>query len=337
MKLLATLLSAFLLVTVGAVAIAPVANGSTHVDKKHHKGRCRRGHHKGKKRRPCKPPPVTHSPATIPTIPSQPGSSALPSTSPPSTPPSQAPPSETPVADADHDGVPDASDNCPAVANADQADADADGHGDACDPCPEDPDPSGYCPATIYDVNSVLPPATKVDVRDALVTAAEPGVAVWIAVKPGDAGYVDRDYSGLEVAVSALDQTPEQGDRIEVEGTTASATAGPRLHAERIAIESHTGETFTPYPVTAAEFTSPSQAIALNGLLVAIPGLERISSNGTGSWAMSSAIDLGSRIIGALPTATYSDGDVFSSITGIAETLEEAEELLPRSNADIVK
>lgn len=39
-----------------------------------------------------------------------------------------------PTADADGDGVPDASDNCPAVANPDQADGDFDGTGDACDP-----------------------------------------------------------------------------------------------------------------------------------------------------------------------------------------------------------
>lgn len=38
-----------------------------------------------------------------------------------------------PVTDTDGDGVPDASDNCPAVANADQANADGDSLGDACD------------------------------------------------------------------------------------------------------------------------------------------------------------------------------------------------------------
>ena len=45
-----------------------------------------------------------------------------------------------PPPDADGDGVPDASDNCVDVANADQADADGDGIGSACDPDePEDP------------------------------------------------------------------------------------------------------------------------------------------------------------------------------------------------------
>jgi hypothetical protein len=40
--------------------------------------------------------------------------------------------------DSDADGVPDVSDNCPQVANADQADADGDGAGDACD-APDEP------------------------------------------------------------------------------------------------------------------------------------------------------------------------------------------------------
>lgn len=42
-------------------------------------------------------------------------------------------------ADSDGDGVPDVSDNCPAVANPDQADRDGDDAGDACDECADDP------------------------------------------------------------------------------------------------------------------------------------------------------------------------------------------------------
>ena len=39
----------------------------------------------------------------------------------------------TPILDDDHDSVPNATDNCPAVSNADQKDTDGDGIGDACD------------------------------------------------------------------------------------------------------------------------------------------------------------------------------------------------------------
>lgn len=42
-------------------------------------------------------------------------------------------------ADADEDGVPDESDNCPNTANTDQADGDGDGAGDACDNCVSTP------------------------------------------------------------------------------------------------------------------------------------------------------------------------------------------------------
>jgi hypothetical protein len=51
-------------------------------------------------------------------------------------PPDAAPP------DRDSDGVPDAVDNCPDVANPGQHDEDDDGHGDVCDNCPhvENPD-----------------------------------------------------------------------------------------------------------------------------------------------------------------------------------------------------
>jgi hypothetical protein len=43
-----------------------------------------------------------------------------------------------PLPDADSDGVPDSSDNCPNDSNSSQADADNDGAGDVCDACPAD-------------------------------------------------------------------------------------------------------------------------------------------------------------------------------------------------------
>lgn len=322
------LVAAMLAIALTGAALAPGATASALAH--HGKHPCKRTHkgHHGKKKRRCKrkrhssPPPPTPVTAPAPQPPSPPVPIDHPLPPPP---------------DADGDGIPDSADNCPAVANADQADTDADGIGDACDPCPATPDPTGYCPATIYEVNrGEIPAGAKVAVRNALVTAAAPGEDVWVAVKEGDSGYEGRGSSGLEAAVSGLASTPAQGDRVAIEGTTSTSSAGPRLKAEAITVESESGEVFTPYSVTAAEFTEGAKGPELNGLLVSISSLKRESATGTTSWAMSGGIFLGNLIIGELPTGSYTDGQTFSSITGIAETLEESSQLLPRAGGDIV-
>ena len=65
------------------------------------------------------------------------------------TPPSRSFTIDAPLPpDGDADGVPDASDNCPGVANPGQADADGDAIGDACDPTPQPTSPdTGFGPA----------------------------------------------------------------------------------------------------------------------------------------------------------------------------------------------
>ena len=51
--------------------------------------------------------------------------------------------------DTDQDGIPDALDNCPDVANADQLDTDGDGVGNACDACLPEQAPILDCPASL--------------------------------------------------------------------------------------------------------------------------------------------------------------------------------------------
>jgi len=66
--------------------------------------------------------------------------------------------------DADRDGIADAADNCPAVANASQADSDRDGVGDACDapPPPVDTDGDG-----VADTTDNCPTVANADQADA--------------------------------------------------------------------------------------------------------------------------------------------------------------------------
>ncbi len=73
----------------------------------------------------------------------------------------------TTVPDSDGDGVPDALDNCPAIANPTQQDTDADGHGDACDACPSFPNP-GATPCPTTTTTTTLPDADADGVPDNL-------------------------------------------------------------------------------------------------------------------------------------------------------------------------
>ncbi len=102
--------------------------------------------------------------------------------------------------DGDGDGFPDASDNCPAVANADQANADGDGQGDACD-ADDDGD-------------------ARPDAADNCPTAANAGQEDADADGQGDACDPDDDADGVPDASDncVLQANPDQkdadGDRI---------------------------------------------------------------------------------------------------------------------------
>jgi hypothetical protein len=81
-----------------------------------------------------------------------------------------------PELDSDGDGIPDNSDNCPAVPNPDQADGDEDAVGDACDPCPldslNDADGDGVCGAEDTCANSDLSVTIVIDGCDTGVANA---------------------------------------------------------------------------------------------------------------------------------------------------------------------
>jgi len=72
--------------------------------------------------------------------------------------------------DADNDGVPDDSDNCPQTPNPGQEDADGDGFGDVCDVCPYDPDDDadgdGLCGDVDECPDSDLAPTIVIDGHD---------------------------------------------------------------------------------------------------------------------------------------------------------------------------
>lgn len=141
--------------------------------------------------------------------------------------------------DLDGDGVPDGSDNCPAVANADQANFDGDVDGDACDPdddndgvddaddnCPVDAngDQSDVDGDGIGDVcdpvddRDLTPPTIECPSATVSVTIGEAGS---VTVTPEDVGVTAIDDVELVSVVVAPNEFTSAG---LFEGVTATAT-----------------------------------------------------------------------------------------------------------------
>jgi len=175
--------------------------------------------------------------------------------------------------DTDGDGIPDATDNCPLVANPSQSDLDADGKGDACDPCPSisNPGPSNNCPATIYEIKGgSWPVGTPVRVVNALVTGRASN-GFFMQVKNGDALFAGPDYSGIFVFQNG--NTVSVGDRVDVSGTVNVFNGQVQLSSVTAAAINSSGE-LPPTPVEVAAsaiVTGGPRAAALDSVVVAVP------------------------------------------------------------------
>jgi hypothetical protein len=115
----------------------------------------------------------------------------------------------SPTSDADGDGVPDASDNCPSVVNPLQQDLDGDGIGDACDNCPavQNPGQSDADGDGIGDACDACPAGADVD-DDGVCDAVDNCVSVY---NPSQS---DSDRDGIGDACDTCASTDLDGDGV---------------------------------------------------------------------------------------------------------------------------
>jgi hypothetical protein len=152
----------------------------------------------------------------------------------------------TKILDTDGDGVPDATDNCPFVANPDQHDEDGDGYGDLCDTCPLIPNARNALDADGDGVGDACDyhPGTKGDCLYLLDTFLDPSAFAsgWQVLAPTTKGltpevddvHLSPSHAGGPMALLALDDSgaPLTGTYgLEVTGTMGFTAGMPGIAA----------------------------------------------------------------------------------------------------------
>ncbi|MBC7975243.1 MAG: lamin tail domain-containing protein [Myxococcales bacterium] len=251
------------------------------------------------------------------------------------------------TSDRDQDGVTNATDNCPDVANADQKDVDQDSKGDVCDVCPADANPgSSGCPKTIYQIKTGMAPlGLNARVTNGLVTGRGSN-GYFVQVKETDAGYLGPANSGLFVFTgSAPAAAIVAGTRVTVDGTITNFQGQIELTTPVTTVtDAVTVALPAPTPATYADVkTGGPLAAALESVIVSL-GTANVTAVDatlveftlTDGAASSLVVD---DFVFALPAPPVDQ--VVNAVTGIlalrqiASGMPSISKLLPGSAADL--
>ncbi len=250
--------------------------------------------------------------------------------------------------DKDGDGIANADDNCPSVANPDQADGDNDGVGDVCDACPDYSNPNGApCPATIYEIKTgVYQPGAAVLVQDVVVTGVgADGKGFFLQVPADHASYNGPDHSGLFVYIGTAGNAPSVGDRVDVSGVVADFYGQTQVSSvSDITVVSSGNTAPAPVDVTPAEVTTGgSRAEALEAVVVRVQNVSVTDTNPTtgpgdhdpiNEFVVDSSLRIDDYMY--LVTPFPQVGDTFTAISGVLRFANGDSKLEPRSAADVV-
>lgn len=246
--------------------------------------------------------------------------------------------------DIDNDGIDNANDNCVDIFNDTQADGDSDDKGDLCDPCPSSPNPgSQACPVSLYEVKQGNVSGV-VGLENLLVTGCADDTGYYAQMKPGDAGYVDENYSGVFVynPNTQCGTTLSVGDRIDLNPVTVQNWFGQiQLTFGTVSVLSSGEAPPAPIDVSAAAVAGTS-AGPLEGVLARVQNVivtDDAPTPGPGDSDPSNEFEIDSSLIvnDVLHQVTPHPGvnASFTEIVGVLDFRNGAMKLEPRSAADL--
>jgi cytosine/adenosine deaminase-related metal-dependent hydrolase len=252
------------------------------------------------------------------------------------------PPAASPAwntTDADADGVPDAVDVCPRVADEQQLDSDHDGRGDACDPCPLANLALEPCPRRIAELRRPMS-------RFALHAAARlTGVRVTAVRLQGSKGFYLEDgdhgpYSGIFVYTGGAAPGVKPGDVVTVQGYFDSFQGTDELVNAEVLLKAPAVEPYGPLLVALADVADGSaEADALASLWLRIEGAEVELQNPDLPKDYDETLLLGGLRLDDLIFADldnqYPIGTRFSSLQGIAGFSFGHHKLYPLASSDV--
>lgn len=257
--------------------------------------------------------------------------------------------------DLDDDGVINALDNCPELANADQADDDKDGKGNACDVCSTKSNPGQDICAAVYSV---------IELRD-VANARHPAIGARVSVKDlyvtglrtfgSGRGFFAQDASGaaltgLYVETGTSSPTVGVGNKVAVDGDYAEVYGITTLRNPTITV-SDAGTTlpFAPKFFTTAEIsndgaTDGASAEGYESMLcevraVTVSNVNPDSPKDFDEFTLLDASPIGLRVDDYLFDAldnNYAAATPFSQVVGICGFSFKNRKIYPRTAADIV-
>lgn len=235
------------------------------------------------------------------------------------------------AADTDGDGVPNESDNCPALPNPLQEDGDGDGIGDACDACPTLSTPIGS--QNVYSARcGGIAVGESVTVRDLVVTSRASN-GFFAQQQTGSADHRGVDFSGIFVFTSSA-PTAAPGDVVTVSGTLADFFGLAQLTRPTVTVTA-SGVTTAPLVVEPMQVgTGRPRAEALESVLVRVETVTVTNPDlGFGEFEVDEALRIDDALFRIDPPPSL--GETFDWFQGPLTFSFSNSKILPRDAADV--